>query len=298
VAPTGSSDPFWITIDKHYGSSDHVVFLNNGIPSLMFITWPDMYYHSSADTVDKLDPTMLKRAGVVGTACMSLLASADDEVADRVVAEALGRGAERMGEAQRKGLAYMADVAEKERLTEAYKEARTAVRHQTAIEKAVIHSVAVLFQNPDEARKKLSSFETLVDQRSNALLNEAKAYYELGAQRMKIAPTEPPMTSLEMQASQLIVERVSGQGRGAGGAGGGGNAPAMSPEDPMAYQAVQRKIPQHMTAELNILIARKMTVLEIRDFLSGEFEPLPLSDFMEYAHWREKMGEWRLTSKP
>jgi aminopeptidase YwaD len=297
VAPTGSADPFWITIDKHYGASDHVVYLNNGIPSLMFITWPDMYYHSSADTVDKLDPTMLKRAGVVGTACMSLLASADDDVAARVAAEALGRGAERMGEAQRKGLAYMADVAEPGLWTEAYKEARTAVKHQAGIEKAVIRSAAVLFQNPEEARNRLASFETLIDQRSAALLNEAKAYYEFGALRMKMAAAEPSMTELEKQAAQLIVERVSGQGRGAGG-GGRGDAPAMTPEDRRAYQAVQQKIPQHMTAELNILSARKMTVLEIRDFLSGEFEPIPLADFMEYARLQEKMGQWKLTRRP
>lgn len=295
VAPTGSLDPFWITVDKHYGASDHVVYLNNGIPSLMFITWPDMYYHSSADTVDKLDPTMLKRAGVVGTACMSLLASADDDVAARVAAEALGRGTERMGEAQRKGLAYIADVTEKESLTEAYQEAKTAVRHQAGIEKAVIRSAAVLFQNPDEARKKLASFETLIDQRSTTLLNEAKTFYELGAQRMKIAPVEPPMTDLERQASQLVVERVGGQGRGGGGRG---DAPAMSPEDRAAYQAAQQKIPQHMTAELNILASRKMTVLAIRDFLSGEFEPIPLADFMEYAHFQEKTGQWKLTRRP
>jgi len=85
------------------------------------------------------------------------------------------------------GLAYMADAAEPGSLAEAYKEARTAVKHQAGIEKAVIRSTAVLFQNPDEARKKLASFETVIDQRSAALLNETKAYYELDAQRSRHA---------------------------------------------------------------------------------------------------------------
>ena len=31
-----------------------------------------------------------------------------------------------------------------------------------------------------------------------------------------------------------------------------------------------------MNAELSILLGKQKTVLEIRDFLSGEFEPVPL----------------------
>jgi aminopeptidase YwaD len=67
VAPNGSQDPFYVLIDKHYGASDHVTYMQHGIPSLMFITWPDMWYHSSQDTPDKLDSTQFKRAAVVGT---------------------------------------------------------------------------------------------------------------------------------------------------------------------------------------------------------------------------------------
>ena len=40
--------------------------MQHGIPAVMFITWPDMWYHSSQDTPDKQDPTQYKRAAVVG----------------------------------------------------------------------------------------------------------------------------------------------------------------------------------------------------------------------------------------
>jgi aminopeptidase YwaD len=303
LAPTGSTDPFWITVDKHYGASDHVVYMRNGVPSIMFITWPDMYYHSSADSPDKLDATQFKRAGVVGTAGMSILASAGDEMAARVAAEALGRGAERMGEAQRKGLAYMADITAGPSFQDAYKEARVAVKHQAGIEKEVVKSSAVLFANPSEAQKQLASFETLIDQRAAAFLNESKAFYEMGAQKFKLTAAEPAMTDLEKQASRLIVEQVGGAGRGFGGGGGGGRGqgtagPAMSAEDRAAMQAAMRKIPQHMTAELNILLGKSLTAVEIRDFLSGEFEPLPLADLMEYLRVQEKSGAVKLTEKP
>lgn len=52
-----------------------------------------------------------------------------------------------------------------------------------------------------------------------------------------------------------------------------------------------------MTAELNILLGQKKTALEIRDFLSGEFEPLSLSDLMEYLKIQEKLGNVKMTRK-
>jgi aminopeptidase YwaD len=295
TAPTGSTDPFFVTIDKHYGSSDHVVYMNFGIPSLMFVTWPDMYYHSSADTPDKLDTTQFKRAGVVGTACMSLLASADDAVGARVAAENLARGTERMGNSERKGLGYMADAPDAPALPDAYHEARVAINHQARIEKAVVRSSAVLFSNPAEAQKQLTGLESLIDQRAAVLLSDARAIYELEAQRIKVTPAERAITELEKQAGRTVVERVGGQ---QSGFGGGNRQSMLSPEQRAAYQEAQRKVPQHMTEELNLLLGRKMTVLEIRDFLSGEFEPLPLTDLMDYLRAREKMGAVKLSEKP
>ena len=145
VAPTGSHDPFYTIVEKHYGASDHVVYMREGIPSVMFITWPDPFYHSSEDTPDKLDPTQLKRAGVVGLGALAVLATADEAMALKVAGETLARGTERIGQAQRKGLSYLADVTEPGSLGEAYRNARNAVRHQVEIEKAALRSAAVLF---------------------------------------------------------------------------------------------------------------------------------------------------------
>ena len=63
TSPNGSQDAFYIKIDKHYGSSDHVTYMQHGVPAVMFITWPDMWYHSSQDTPDKQDPTQYQARG-------------------------------------------------------------------------------------------------------------------------------------------------------------------------------------------------------------------------------------------
>lgn len=298
-SPNGSRDPFYIQIEKHYGASDHVVYLGRGVPAVIFVTWPDMWYHSSHDTPDKLDPTQFKRAAVVGTAAMSALASADDAIAARAAAESLSRGTERMGQAQRKGLSYLADPTSPTvpSLAAAYREALAAVRHQTEVEKKVVRSVGVLFTNPAAAEKKLADFEALVAQRGSALEKEVKAFYALVAAQQGAAAAEPTLSLHEQEAGRLIVERV---GAAPGFGGGGGQQQALgrlSPEERAAVQRAFARVPPHMTAELNILLGRNMTVLEIRDFLSGQFEPLPVSDLLDYLRAREKLGQLRLVEK-
>src|SRR5215213_4153413 len=200
VAPTGSNDAFYIKIDKHYGSSDHVTYMQHGIPAVMFITWPDMWYHSSEDTPDKQDPTQYKRAATVGLGSLAVIGSGTDEMAGRVVSDNLGRGLARMGESHTKGLGYMAD-ATPTTLGDAYKEARNAIRHQAEIEKAVVRSASVLWTNVAEGKKRTSVFEPLIDQRAVNLMNEVKAAYQLQAVQRSVAAAEPVMTTEERAAS-------------------------------------------------------------------------------------------------
>src|SRR3984885_15304658 len=180
-SPNGSKDAFYIKIDKHYGSSDHVTYMQHGIPAVMFITWPDMWYHSSQDTPDKQDPTQYKRAAAVGTGALAALASGTDEMAARILSENLGRGMSRMGESQNKGLGYMADATSAATLMDGYKEARVAILHQAEVEKGVVNSASILWTNVNNGKQKAAAFAPMIDERASALLNEVKADYQLQA---------------------------------------------------------------------------------------------------------------------
>jgi Peptidase family M28 len=309
LAPTGSQDPFYILVDKHYGASDHVVYLNNGIPSLMFITWPDPFYHSSADTPDKLDPTQFKRAGVVGLGALAVLAQADQATALKVVAESIARGTERIGEAERKGLSYLADAPDAAAVVEALKDARVTIRHQVEVEKRGLRSAAVLFPDQADAQKRLAALEPLLDQQAAALQAQVTAVYKLTATRLNAPLTEPAPSELELKAARTIVEPVAGAGGGRGGFGGApppppapsataaGAGPAPTAADRQAAAAAQRKIPGHMTAELRAILPRKLSVLQIREFLTGEFEPVPLADVVAYCDAQAKVGAMKLTEQ-
>ncbi len=99
VAPSGSDEPFYYAIEHHYGASDHEVFNDwgVGVPGIMMITWPDLYYHTSEDRPDKLDPTQLKRCCVIGAAAAYNIASADAGMAEKIAQEVFSNGTRRLG---------------------------------------------------------------------------------------------------------------------------------------------------------------------------------------------------------
>jgi hypothetical protein len=52
-----------------------------------------------------------------------------------------------------------------------------------------------------------------------------------------------------------------------------------------------------MNAELAILLGQHKSVLEIRNFLSGEFEPVSLADVMAVLRAREAQGTIKLVPR-
>ena len=245
----------------------------------------------------------MKRAAIVGVGAVAVLASGGQEMAGRVTTENLGRGTERMGDSERKGVNYMADAATPDALHAAWKDARVTIRHQADVEKAVIRSSGVLYPDPAGAAARLAAVEAAIDRKASALVDEARAVYVLHAQRLSTLPVvDPPPTPEEKEALLLVVECVNATTRsgcgGAGGGRGGGRGGAGAGGGRGRGAAAGPSLPQHMSAELTILLGKKMTPLEIRDFLSGEFEPVPLGDVMAVLRARESSGQIRLVPKP
>ena len=181
--------------------------------------------------------------------------------------------------------------------SDAYKEARNAIHHQAEIEKAVVRSASVLWTNVAEGKKKTAAFEPLIDQRAVALLNEVKASYQLQALQRNVPATEPVVTSEERAAANLMIEQApqvaqAGGGRGGGGAGGGGGGRGGRGAAP-----ADRACPTSSVPRLSVLLGKGMSVLQVRDFLSGEFTPLPLADVMAVLKAREASGAIKLVPK-
>ena len=99
VAPSGTEDPFYYQIETSSGGSDHDVFNDWGIqvPGVLMITWPDPFYHTSQDRIDKIDPTQLKRAVFITSAAAYTVAAAGENEAINILGEVYGNAIRRIG---------------------------------------------------------------------------------------------------------------------------------------------------------------------------------------------------------
>lgn len=80
------------------GGSDHYIFSDPsiGVPMPMLIQWPDKFYHTTADTLDKVDPAMLQRACVLAAAYVYWLAQAGEPETQWLASEMSARFRQRV----------------------------------------------------------------------------------------------------------------------------------------------------------------------------------------------------------
>ena len=67
LARNYSNSSFRCSVTPYSGGSDHNIWGDPsvGVTCPMLIQWPDRYYHTSEDTIDKVDPEMLAVAGIL-----------------------------------------------------------------------------------------------------------------------------------------------------------------------------------------------------------------------------------------
>jgi len=67
------------------GGSDHVILADLSIPTPMLIHWPDRYYHTSLDTLDKVSREELKRVGVLSCEYLLRMAQMEEDKLPRLI---------------------------------------------------------------------------------------------------------------------------------------------------------------------------------------------------------------------
>ncbi len=114
----GSSSTFRYSVNPFSGGSDHAVFNDSTfkVPCVMLIQWPDLYYHTSLDSIDKVSEESLKRAGWIAAVTGLTLASADSEAAVFMANLVRLKGATRLREASQKAAVELFQLREKGKL--------------------------------------------------------------------------------------------------------------------------------------------------------------------------------------
>ena len=84
---------FLISPTPYSGGSDHFILSDPSIniPCPMLIQWPDLFYHTSLDTPDKIDPLMMKRVGTLSAVYTTFLSLACEKETEWLGREMLTR---------------------------------------------------------------------------------------------------------------------------------------------------------------------------------------------------------------
>ena len=209
VAPTGADEPFYYSIETHYGASDHEVFNDWGVqvPGIMMIDWPDRWYHTSGDHVNNTDPTELKRVAVIGAAAAFTIANADDDMAAKIASETAGNGAQRIGHQLARGLAEL-DGATAETLADLYRGAREHIEANVINEKNTLETVNELAGDKPRVANHVIALQKSIEQTGAAQLVAVDAHMKAVAARLNVPPVVLKPSELELKASAIIPKQT------------------------------------------------------------------------------------------
>ena len=202
VSPSGTDDPFYYAVDDHYGASDHEVFNDPaiGVPGIMMITWPDLYYHTSQDRADKCDPTQLKRVCVIGAAAAYTIASAGNDMALRIGSEVTGNSGKRIG-SQLQRATKLLDESDKDNFSESFMQGYRYIKAAVLNEKATLRSVTELGINDDAGF--IYTFENAIDEIGNSILKSFEFYAASKAASLGLGKPVHNLTIKEKEATKI-----------------------------------------------------------------------------------------------
>ena len=114
VASRRARDTGWIVRTNPYeGGSDHTVFANAGVPSLLNWHFTDRFYHTNQDRLDKVSAGEMQNVGVTVATTAWVLATADEEDAIAVADLVAAAGTRRLSLERSQGSGLVERAADK-----------------------------------------------------------------------------------------------------------------------------------------------------------------------------------------
>jgi len=217
----GPSSIFRHTVIAHTGGSDHHEFADStiGVPCVMLLQWPDTFYHTSMDTIDKVSADSLKRVGWIATVAALILANADAEEAVLLANQTCSRGLSRIEEAQRQAVQALYEKknepkmkTDREELTKALAKTasffRNKIEHIVWREKKAVDSVKRLANSPELDTLTKKSMED-IDAAGKRALSTIEENLSFTAKTLGLSlPVEIIETEAEKQARTIVPKRL------------------------------------------------------------------------------------------
>jgi len=267
VAPSGSEDPFYYSIESMFKGSDNEVFNDWGVqvPGVFIIAWPDQWYHSSGDRPDKSDSTTLRRIVTIGAAAAYTVACADDDMALKIAAETASNGTRRLGHQLVRGLEEL-NWAEAADLNEAYKTARVYVETAVSHEKTTLESVLELAEDKKRVGDYVKGLQESIQKIGDSLLSMLQNHMIEVSRRLNAQPAAIRISALEKEAVEIVPKPAAGVKQN--GYRGYYQFVARVPD------SIRSQYPCSQISsvdELHLLINGKNTALDIKNMLDAQY---------------------------
>jgi len=236
------------------------------VPGIMMIAWPDRWYHTSGDRVDKADPTQLKRVAIIGAAAAYTIAAADDFTAMQIAGETASNGTRRLGHQFVLGLEQL-NNATAENLPEAYRMARAYVEASQKNELDTLDSVMELADDEVAVGAYVAEMKATVKAVGKAHLTAIDAHMNIVADRLGTEPVTIVLNDLEQRATSVI-PRQTELVKANGYRGYQQYIMAVPAEERAKYPYSREGVAN--TGEVQLLIDGKTSVWEIKQALDAQ----------------------------
>jgi hypothetical protein len=278
---SGSRDAFRYRIAGYTGGSDQWIFNDSelGIPSAFFLIWPDRYYHTSGDKPEICDPTQLKRTSFLGAAAVAYLMDDSPEKARKLAGEVYNRAKIEIIRETKRSFDYI-NNSEDEEIHEAYKEAINIIEQVYKRKITGIISVKEYSQRDKEVDEYINKLADNIKSGKKSSLMEVEEIYLLNCKTRNISVQELILTEEEKKAAKIIPVRNSEL-----------KGPLSSDFiiKQLKGQEVNMNLPirrmgSSFTYEVLNFVDGKNSILDIRNAVSAEFEPVPVvwvKEFLE-----------------
>jgi hypothetical protein len=299
-APTGSRDQFHYSIEAYWGPSDHEEAQTFGVQAVMLNDYPDYYLGTQMDNPTSAgDPTQMRRGVVIAATTAYYLASATDRDLPALLHNAYIKAIARMGADQGRAFAYVGS-ATAATLSTQYAEARNVILEGYAREATALETMSRLVGDAPMASGAKSTRAALEEtrQRALALVDEyarsRAAQFGMSESRLTMTPVNPPSAATVPVRNPDIRGPVnflrSDAGRNwltdkTGDENFDANLRLVSLNEYEAFEALN-------------FADGKRSLLEIRNALSAEYDPVPLSDVVDYFDFLQKVGVTHTTQRP
>lgn len=207
--PRGRQEPFRYRLAGFQGGSDHLIFSDPtvGAACVMMSRSPDRFWHTTKDTLDKVDATELRRSAVVSALTLWFLANAGAAEAEWLAGLVEEGALRRLREAEGRALTLL-DEAEKDDLSVAIKVALNLLWQAALREQAAAASVLRLSDEPPVQQRVSKAVAQIEGEGKASVGRLEQRFRELCHQRGCSAP-ELPLPPDDEAAARIYPQRLT-----------------------------------------------------------------------------------------